>query len=444
MTTAETTAREVGKARARKEDARLITGQTNWTDNIILPGLTYVAFVRSPYAHARITGVDLSAAREASGVIAVFSGADFAAEQGSLPCAWPVTEDIVLPDHPAMAVDTVRYAGEIVAAVVARDRYAAADAVELIDVSYEPLEPVLDMEAAVAARLAEGARGGQQVLHLDAGQRRHGRGVPRRARGARAHVPAAAADPVGDGAARRGLRAGRRRVHDVDLHPDPAHPQDHARPCHGHPRAADPGDRSGRGRRLRLQAPGHGRRGARAAARSQARPAGEVDRDPVRGQRRGASRQGPDSADQDRRGIRRAAARARRRPARGHGRVPDAGHARRAAARRVHVQRDLQDGRLPVQLHGRVHHEDADRRLPRRRPPRGDVRHRAHHGRPGRRARHGPARGARAELDQARGVPVHHDRRADLRLGELRGGDRGRERAVPLRGAPDRTVRTQR
>src|SRR5580698_4714198 len=149
MTTAETTAREVGKARARKEDARLITGQTNWTDNIILPGLTYVAFVRSPYAHARITGVDLSAAREASGVIAVFSGADFAAEQGSLPCAWPVTEDIVLPEHPAMAVDTVRYAGEIVAAVVARDRYAAADAVELIDVSYEPLEPVLDMEAAL-------------------------------------------------------------------------------------------------------------------------------------------------------------------------------------------------------------------------------------------------------------------------------------------------------
>jgi carbon-monoxide dehydrogenase large subunit len=149
MTTAETTAREVGRARARKEDARLITGQTNWTDNITLPGLTYVAFVRSPYAHARITGVDLSAAREASGVIAVFSGADFAAEQGSLPCAWPVTEDMVLPEHPAMAVDTVRYAGEIVAAVVARDRYTAADALELIDVSYEPLDPVLDMEAAL-------------------------------------------------------------------------------------------------------------------------------------------------------------------------------------------------------------------------------------------------------------------------------------------------------
>ena len=147
--TAETVAHEVGKARARKEDARLITGQTNWTDNITLPGLAYVAFVRSPHAHARITSVDVSAAGGASGVLAAFSGADFAAEQGSLPCAWPVTEDIVIPNHPPMAVDTVRYAGEIVAAVVARDRYAAMDALELVDVSYEPLEPVLDMEAAL-------------------------------------------------------------------------------------------------------------------------------------------------------------------------------------------------------------------------------------------------------------------------------------------------------
>ncbi len=147
--TTQTAAPEVGKARARKEDARLITGQTNWTDNITLPGQVYIAFARSPYAHARITAVDLSAAREAPGVVAVFSGADLAAEQGSLPCAWPVTPDIVIPAHPPMAVDTVRYAGEIVAAVVARDRYAAADAVELVDVSYDPLEPVLDMEAAL-------------------------------------------------------------------------------------------------------------------------------------------------------------------------------------------------------------------------------------------------------------------------------------------------------
>jgi len=150
MTATDLPAAEVGKARTRKEDARLITGQTNWTDNITLPGMVHVSFLRSPHAHARITSVDVSAARGAPGVFAAYSGADFAAEQGSLPCAWPVTPDIVIPDHPSMAVDTVRYGGEIVACVVARDRYAAADALELIDVDYEPLEPVLDMEAALA------------------------------------------------------------------------------------------------------------------------------------------------------------------------------------------------------------------------------------------------------------------------------------------------------
>ena len=128
-----------------------MTGQTTWTDNIQLPGMMHIAFVRSPMAHARITRVDLSAAREAPGVIAAFSGADFAAEQGSLPCAWPVTPDIVIPAHPPMAVDEVRYVGEIVACVVARDRYTAADAFQLVDVDYEPLPPVLDLEAALAA-----------------------------------------------------------------------------------------------------------------------------------------------------------------------------------------------------------------------------------------------------------------------------------------------------
>jgi aerobic carbon-monoxide dehydrogenase large subunit len=141
---------EIGKARTRKEDARLVTGQTNWTDNIQLPGLVHVAFVRSPMAHARITRVDLSAARGAPGVIAAFSGADFADEQGSLPCAWPVTPDIVIPTHLPMAIEEVRYVGEIVACVVARNRYEAADAMQLVDVDYEPLPAVLDMEAALA------------------------------------------------------------------------------------------------------------------------------------------------------------------------------------------------------------------------------------------------------------------------------------------------------
>src|SRR5512142_2761965 len=136
---------ELGKARLRKEDERLITGQTNWTDNITLPGMLHIAFLRSPYAHARITSVDVSAARNEPGVIAAYSGADFAAEQGSLPLGWPVTPDIVIPAHPPMAVDEVRYVGEAVACVIARDRYAAADALAAIEVDYEQLPPVLDM-----------------------------------------------------------------------------------------------------------------------------------------------------------------------------------------------------------------------------------------------------------------------------------------------------------
>jgi carbon-monoxide dehydrogenase large subunit len=140
---------ELGKARTRKEDARLLTGQTNWTDNITLPGMLHMCFVRSPFAHARITSVDVSAARRMPGVIAAFSGADFADEQASLPCAWPVTPDIVIPPHPPMATDEVRYVGEAVAVVIARDRYTAADAIAAVDVDYEPLPPVLDMRAAL-------------------------------------------------------------------------------------------------------------------------------------------------------------------------------------------------------------------------------------------------------------------------------------------------------
>jgi aerobic carbon-monoxide dehydrogenase large subunit len=108
---------ELGRARRRKEDARLITGQTRWTDNIRQPGMLHMAFLRSPYAHAKIINVDVSEARKQPGVIAAFSGLDFADEQGSLPCAWPVTPDILIPPHPPMAVDEVRYVGEAVAVV---------------------------------------------------------------------------------------------------------------------------------------------------------------------------------------------------------------------------------------------------------------------------------------------------------------------------------------
>ncbi|RNL87574.1 xanthine dehydrogenase family protein molybdopterin-binding subunit [Halostreptopolyspora alba] len=140
----------VGAALGRKEDARLITGRTMWTDNVTLPGMLHLAILRSPMAHARITHLDVTPALESPGVITAFSGREVADVQGSLPCAWPVTEDTVVPDYPPIAVDEVRHTGEPVAVVAARDKASAEDALELIEVDYEPLPVVLDMEAALA------------------------------------------------------------------------------------------------------------------------------------------------------------------------------------------------------------------------------------------------------------------------------------------------------
>jgi carbon-monoxide dehydrogenase large subunit len=141
--------KEIGRARRRKEDARLITGRTTWTDNMVLPGMLHLAIVRSPVAHATISSVDVSAARQAPGVVAVFTGQDLADEQGSLPCAWPVTPDMVNPGHPSIAVDSVNHVGEAVAVIVARSKVAAQDAVELVDIDYDVLPPVLHMEEAI-------------------------------------------------------------------------------------------------------------------------------------------------------------------------------------------------------------------------------------------------------------------------------------------------------
>jgi len=160
-TTGPTAGAEVGRARVRKEDARLITGRTRWTDNITLTGLLHLAMVRSPVAHGRITGIDVEAARQLPGVVAVFTGADLDAEQGGIPCAWPINAADTPPRHVSIATDTVRFAGEIVAVVVARDAASAKDATEAVEVDYDPLEPVLDMEAALAE--------GSTLVHPDHG-----------------------------------------------------------------------------------------------------------------------------------------------------------------------------------------------------------------------------------------------------------------------------------
>ena len=142
--------RDVGRTRLRKEDAKLVTGQTNWTDNFQFPGMLHMAILRSPMAHARITRVDVSEALEQPNVVTAFSGADLADEWAtSLPTVWKVSEDMAEPPHWPLAQDKVRHVGDAVAVVVARDRYAAADALEYVDVAYDPLPAVVDMEEAL-------------------------------------------------------------------------------------------------------------------------------------------------------------------------------------------------------------------------------------------------------------------------------------------------------
>ena len=151
---------EVGRARLRKEDQRLITGRTRWTDNIVLPGMLHAAMVRSPFAHANIRSIDTEAARQAPGVMAVITGADVRETQGAVATAWPITADQKTPDHLPIAVERVACAGEIVAVVVARNAAEARDAAELVDVDYEELPAVLDgREAAEDAVLAHPALG---------------------------------------------------------------------------------------------------------------------------------------------------------------------------------------------------------------------------------------------------------------------------------------------
>jgi carbon-monoxide dehydrogenase large subunit len=152
--TEERPARYVGGGVPRKEDPELITGQAKYIDDFVVPGMLWVGVVRSPFAHARIGSVDIAAALDMPGIVAAFSGSDLASEWAAgLPCAWPVTEDIKIPDHWPVAQDKVRFAGDAVAVVVGESRALVKDAMEAVEVDYEPLDPVVTMEQA----LAEGA-----------------------------------------------------------------------------------------------------------------------------------------------------------------------------------------------------------------------------------------------------------------------------------------------
>ena len=132
-----------GDRMPRKEDGRFVRGKGNYVDDVRLPQMLQSAILRSPYAHARINSVDTSAALELSGVHAVITGNDLA-EQG---LAWMPT--LAGDTQAVLATDKVRFQGQEVAFVVADDSYVAQDALELIDVDYEPLDPVIDSRKAL-------------------------------------------------------------------------------------------------------------------------------------------------------------------------------------------------------------------------------------------------------------------------------------------------------
>ncbi len=138
---------KLGSPVRRVEDDRLITGRGRYVDDVKLAGMLHISLVRSPHAHAVIKNIDVSAAAALPGVETIFTGADLQEQMGSLPAGW-VLEDMIAPDHPPMAFERVRTVGDAVAAVVANDPAVAADAAQLVDVTYDVLPAVVDAEKA--------------------------------------------------------------------------------------------------------------------------------------------------------------------------------------------------------------------------------------------------------------------------------------------------------
>jgi carbon-monoxide dehydrogenase large subunit len=145
----------IGASVRRKEDFRFLTGKGRYTADLNRPGQAHAYFLRSPHAHAKVQRIDLDAARNAPGVITIFTGADMEADKvGSLPCGWTVTDrhgkPHKAPPHFPLVRDKVRYVGDHVAVVIAETLAQAKDAAELIDVTYQPLAAVVDPLGAVA------------------------------------------------------------------------------------------------------------------------------------------------------------------------------------------------------------------------------------------------------------------------------------------------------
>ena len=144
----------IGQRVLRNEDPRLLTGQAQFVDDVEIPGLLHAAFVRSDHAHARLLGLDVSAARERPGVVAVFTAEDMGADwQPGPPLVSPppTAKDVLFHSRRQVPLvkDKIRHAGEAIAVVIAENRYIAEDAVEDIVVDVEPLQAVVDLEQAL-------------------------------------------------------------------------------------------------------------------------------------------------------------------------------------------------------------------------------------------------------------------------------------------------------
>src|SRR5580700_11289414 len=136
--------RYTGASVRRSEDPRILTGSGRYVDDIKLPGMLHAAFVRSPLPHARVLSVDVSAARELPGVVAVYTGAEVEAMTVPGPDALStlIGSTGPIPEFSLLATDKVRLVGDPVAIVVAESRYLAEDGCELVEVEYDDLPPV--------------------------------------------------------------------------------------------------------------------------------------------------------------------------------------------------------------------------------------------------------------------------------------------------------------
>ena len=411
----------------RTEDPRLLTAGGVYVDDLRTPELNAAArltFVRSPLAHARITGIDASEALSQPGVVAVLTVRDMddlappppssGEWDGSpAPLGGPWAE-------PLLAVDTVRFVGEPVAVVITDGRYQGEDAADLVSVDYEPLPVMLGPTAAVADEILLFPAAGTNVcvsqavstddtpfdacdvvVEQDIVNQRVAC-LPMEGRATAASLRERQADRLGQLAERAG---------------EPADPG--RRPGHG----ARPDPRGGTRRRRRVRRqdrhrPGHDNH---RLGGQEDRPGAALGRDPQREHGRDVAGPRPAAAHQD-----------RRRPRRPHSRLPHRrhpGHRRLRAHRRAPALPHLPDGTRRLRHPGRAsrvpagsHQHDADQRLPGGRPARGHGGHRAR-GRPVRRRdRHGPGGGQAAQLHRPGQVPLPDQDRRHVRHRPLRGG----------------------